>query len=98
MFVRDPNGDIDNSTEGAVAEWLSALGQIHAERVHVYTIDRPPALASLIPVPRRRLREIAEHVRAIGIPAEIFVSARGTSMQGILPRLRGSAPRAASNP
>jgi wyosine [tRNA(Phe)-imidazoG37] synthetase (radical SAM superfamily) len=72
MFVRDRKGPVDNSTEGAVAEWLSALERVYAERVHVYTLDRAPALASLAPVPRRRLREIAEHVRRLGIATDVF--------------------------
>jgi wyosine [tRNA(Phe)-imidazoG37] synthetase (radical SAM superfamily) len=72
MFISDPTGKVDNTGEGTVSEWLMALEEIRAARVHIYTIDRPPALASLRPVPRRRLREIAEHVRAAGIPADIF--------------------------
>ena len=72
MFVTEERHEIDNSTEGAVAEWLAALERVRAVRVHIYTIDRAPALASLQPVGRRRLREIAEHVRAAGIPADVF--------------------------
>jgi len=80
MFVRDPRGQVDNSRNGAVREWLQAIENIRATRVHVYTIDRPPALASLQPVPSRRLREIGEHVRAMGIPADVFLpSARRRS-------------------
>jgi hypothetical protein len=45
---------------------------VRAERVHIYTIDRPPALSSLRPVPARRLREIAGHVRLAGMIAEVF--------------------------
>ena len=76
MFVRDPRGQVDNSREGAVREWLQAIETIRAKRVHVYTIDRPPALAPLQPVPSRRLREIGEQVRAMGIPADVFVPRR----------------------
>src|SRR5262249_9018800 len=72
MFVTEPAHQIDNSTEGAVAEWLTAIESLKAVGVHIYTIDRPPALDALQPVPRRRLREIAEHVRAAGIPALVF--------------------------
>jgi wyosine [tRNA(Phe)-imidazoG37] synthetase (radical SAM superfamily) len=72
MFVHDRNRSADNSTDAAVEHWLWALETARAERVHVYTIDRRPALDSLEPVPARRLREIAEHVRAIGIAAEYF--------------------------
>jgi wyosine [tRNA(Phe)-imidazoG37] synthetase (radical SAM superfamily) len=73
MFVTDEQREIDNSTEGAIAEWLMALEAVNAMRVHVYTLDRPPALESLRAVPARRLREIAEHVRAAGIAADVFI-------------------------
>src|SRR4051812_5895319 len=76
LFVRDRNGAIDNSTPAAVEHWLWALETARAERVHVYTIDRRPALHSLAPVPERRLREIAGHVRRMGIPAEVFAARR----------------------
>ena len=74
MFVRDPNHEVDNSTEAAVDHWLWALETTRAERVHVYTLDRRPALGTLAPVSPRRLREIAERVRAIGIPADVFIT------------------------
>lgn len=72
MFVKDESGEIDNSTPGAVEEWVNALERIKATRVHVYTLDRPPALETLRPVSARRLREIAEHVRAATIPCDVF--------------------------
>jgi len=58
MFVRDRSGQIDNTTDGAVDQWLRALEQIRPRSVHLYTLDRPPARASLCAVPLRRLREI----------------------------------------
>jgi hypothetical protein len=51
---------------------INLLKTIRATGVHVYTIDRSPALGSLSPVPPRRLREIAEQVRALGIHTEVF--------------------------
>ena len=78
MFVRDGKGRVDNTTEGAVKEWLGAIDAIQPSRVHVYTIDRPPALQGLRPVPTRRLREIAERVRAMDIPADVFSSTTDT--------------------
>ena len=74
MFVRDAKGEIDNSTEGAVHDWVEALVLARADRVHIYTLDRPPALSSLRGVPARRLREIAEHARTAGVPARIFAA------------------------
>jgi wyosine [tRNA(Phe)-imidazoG37] synthetase (radical SAM superfamily) len=76
MFVRDRNSAVDNSTPAAVDHWLWALETARAERVHVYTIDRRPALDSLAPVPETRLREIAGHVRRMGIPVEVFAARR----------------------
>jgi wyosine [tRNA(Phe)-imidazoG37] synthetase (radical SAM superfamily) len=74
MFVSDGKGRVDNTTEGAITEWLGALDAIQPSRVQVYTIDRPPALQGLRAVPMRRLREIAERVRAREIPADVFSS------------------------
>jgi wyosine [tRNA(Phe)-imidazoG37] synthetase (radical SAM superfamily) len=72
IFVTEESGEIDNSTEGAITEWLRALVRVHAIGVHIYTIDRAPALGSLRKVPRRRLREIAERVRVLQIPVHVF--------------------------
>jgi wyosine [tRNA(Phe)-imidazoG37] synthetase (radical SAM superfamily) len=72
MFVTDKSGEVDNSTDGAVAEWLVAIERVHAVGVDIYTLDRAPALRSLKKVTRQRLREIAERVRALQIPARVF--------------------------
>lgn len=73
MFVRDRRGGVDNCGDAAVAAWLRALETIRATRVQVYTLDRAPAMPSLQPVAPRRLREIAERVRASGMAADVFV-------------------------
>ena len=75
MFVRDASGRIDNTTDRAVEEWVSALERIRPHRVHVYTLDRRPARPELRAVPERRLREICEHVRAAGLAADVFHAA-----------------------
>jgi wyosine [tRNA(Phe)-imidazoG37] synthetase (radical SAM superfamily) len=72
MFVSDADGCAGNDTDSAVSQWLAAIEQVRAKAVHVYSLDRAPALSSLRPVSTRRLREIAERVRAAGIPAEVF--------------------------
>ena len=75
MFVRDSAGRVDNTTPGAVAEWLAAVERIAPARVHLYTMNRPPTLRAAT---GRRLREIAEQVRLTGIPADLFApSPRG---------------------
>lgn len=88
MFVKDGKGEVDNTTEGAVHEWLGAIDAIQPSRVHIYTIDRPPALDVLRPVPMRRLREIAERVRLREIPVEVFAPTAG----GKPARRRRAAP------
>ncbi|HYM22560.1 MAG TPA: radical SAM protein [Vicinamibacterales bacterium] len=79
MFVTEDAHQVDNSTDGAVNEWLAAVASVRAREVHIYTLDRPPALAALKPVSRRRLREIAERVRAAGIHAELFAPRTSSS-------------------
>jgi wyosine [tRNA(Phe)-imidazoG37] synthetase (radical SAM superfamily) len=80
MFVDDRAGIVDNTSEGAVRAWLSALERIRPAQVHIYTIDRAPALNSLRPVTSRRLKEIAGLVHAAGFEAEVFpASAAGPS-------------------
>ena len=71
MFVNDARGNVDNTTDHAVDAWIETLDAIQPARVQVYTIARPPATSSLTRVPARRLREIAERVRALGIPADV---------------------------
>jgi wyosine [tRNA(Phe)-imidazoG37] synthetase (radical SAM superfamily) len=72
MFVGDTKHFAENCGPRAVTEWIGAVKATGARRAHIYTLDRPPALSSLRQVPGRRLREIAEQVRAAGIPADVF--------------------------
>jgi wyosine [tRNA(Phe)-imidazoG37] synthetase (radical SAM superfamily) len=72
MFVTEESGAVDNTTNGAVEEWLRALERVRASGVHIYTLQREPALGTLRKVAKRRLREIAERVRALQIPAQVF--------------------------
>ena len=73
MFVREPRGRIDNARPAAVEAWLRALARIRPREVQIYTLARRPAWASLEPVPAARLHEIATQVRALGVPAAVFV-------------------------
>lgn len=72
MFVTDDAGNVDNTTEGAVSEWLAAIERVKPTSVQIYTLDRLPAMSGLKAAPTRRLREIAEHVRSAGIRADVF--------------------------
>ena len=90
MFVKDGTGQVDNTTEGAVHEWLGAIDAIQPTRVQIYTLDRPAALEGLRPVPVRRLRESAERVRLREIPVEVFAPKTDDPRR----RRRHAAPRA----
>jgi wyosine [tRNA(Phe)-imidazoG37] synthetase (radical SAM superfamily) len=72
MFVRDSRGSVDNTTPAAIAAWLGAVEQIKPELVHVYSLDRKPARASLLKVPPATLEDIARRVEAIGVKAQVF--------------------------
>jgi hypothetical protein len=66
---------VKNIINATSKQWLDAIVVTQPSRVQVYTIDRPPALQGLRAIPMRRLREIAERVRAREIPADLFSSA-----------------------
>ncbi len=74
MFVSDTKHVVENCGPSAVSAWIAAVEAARAREVHIYTLNRPPAQSSLRPVASRRLREIAEQVRAAGIPARVYSS------------------------
>jgi wyosine [tRNA(Phe)-imidazoG37] synthetase (radical SAM superfamily) len=80
MFVDDRAGEFGNTSDSAVSQWLNAVEAIGAAGVHIYTIEKAPAREGLRPVGTRRLREIAERVRRVGIPADVFTG-RGRQNQ-----------------
>jgi wyosine [tRNA(Phe)-imidazoG37] synthetase (radical SAM superfamily) len=65
-------GGIDNSGDAAVEDWIACLRTIAPLEVQIYSIDRPPADASLRRVPPERLAQIAERVREEGIHATFY--------------------------
>jgi wyosine [tRNA(Phe)-imidazoG37] synthetase (radical SAM superfamily) len=72
MFVRDPQGRVDNTSEDAVSAWLHAVRRIRPMAVHVYSLDRTPALDRLVAVPPSVLATIAARVEGMGIAARVF--------------------------
>jgi wyosine [tRNA(Phe)-imidazoG37] synthetase (radical SAM superfamily) len=72
MFVRSPDGRVDNTSPSALGHWLDALAAIRPLEVHLYSLDRTPAWRALEAVPRARLQEIARAVERRGLRAEVF--------------------------
>jgi wyosine [tRNA(Phe)-imidazoG37] synthetase (radical SAM superfamily) len=72
LFVRDPEGRVDNTTARALAAWLGAVRRVRPVGVQLYSLDRTPALPRLEVVPRPELAAIAARVEAMGIPARVF--------------------------
>jgi wyosine [tRNA(Phe)-imidazoG37] synthetase (radical SAM superfamily) len=69
-FIADNPG---NSDDGAVADYVRAVGAVRPAAVQVYTTDRPVARAGVQMVPRERLAAIARRVcEEAGVPAEIY--------------------------
>jgi wyosine [tRNA(Phe)-imidazoG37] synthetase (radical SAM superfamily) len=73
MFVRAANGSIDNTTPDALSAWLDAVREIRPNAVHVYSLDRSPAMRSLQKVGGPELEGIASKVEALGIMARVFM-------------------------
>jgi wyosine [tRNA(Phe)-imidazoG37] synthetase (radical SAM superfamily) len=63
MVVEGPgySGAADTELEA----WLAALARLQPRAVQVYSIARPPADASVKPVARERLLEIAARARRV---------------------------------
>jgi wyosine [tRNA(Phe)-imidazoG37] synthetase (radical SAM superfamily) len=72
MFVRDAGRIIDNTTPRAVDAWLGAVDRIRPQSVDLYSLQRAPARASLLPVPAPALQAIADRVTDLGISARVF--------------------------
>jgi wyosine [tRNA(Phe)-imidazoG37] synthetase (radical SAM superfamily) len=70
MFVQ---GSYDNTEDEHIEQWAQLVGEIRPLSVQVYTVDRAPADAGIVKVPRERLEAIAGHLRMrTGIPAEVY--------------------------
>jgi wyosine [tRNA(Phe)-imidazoG37] synthetase (radical SAM superfamily) len=61
LFIK---GEVDNSTETALNEWLSALSIIFPKEVQVYSLDRPVPSKDIAAVAMDELESIAELVRS----------------------------------
>ena len=73
-FVHDADGVVDNTTPGAVRAWLDAVRRIRPQEVEICTLDRIPARgSSLQRVSAGVLEGIADQVRAMAVPARVFV-------------------------
>lgn len=74
MFFRGEHDGkrIDNAAPEEVSAWLAHVARIRPEAVHLYSLARQTAADRLQPVSRAELESIAERVRALGIPAEVF--------------------------
>lgn len=72
MFVEDPKGRAGNTSPACVQSWLDTVLGIRPAGVHLYTLDRAPALTRLQPVARAQLEALAATLRANEIPALVF--------------------------
>jgi wyosine [tRNA(Phe)-imidazoG37] synthetase (radical SAM superfamily) len=78
IFVQDETGEMDNTTEGAITDWLRALWQIRPSLVYVGTVDALPPGSALQPPSPSCLMHITERVRATGLRVELFASSPAT--------------------
>lgn len=62
---------IDNTTELELAAWYKAIEGLKPSMVMIYTIARDTPYDSLHKVPLKKLEEIANQVRSMGIEAQV---------------------------
>lgn len=73
LFLRGKHQDkiVDNTTDEELTPWLEAIKEIQPESVMIYTIDRETPEKDLIRLSVQELEDIAEKVKALGIPVSI---------------------------
>jgi len=71
LFTR---GAVENSDRKALEPYIAALKKIRPKGVHIYTLDRIPADAKLLPVTKRRLEEIRKTIETEAkLPAIVYI-------------------------
>ena len=63
--------DLTNYGDEYVNPWLEALKKIWPQEATIYTVARETPVAGLEKCPREKMDDIAERVRAIGIPCQV---------------------------
>jgi wyosine [tRNA(Phe)-imidazoG37] synthetase (radical SAM superfamily) len=66
------DGEVCNTSDEDVENWLSRVEEIEPVFVQVYSIENPPAMSTLVGVPREKLQSIVEKVRQRGIEAAAY--------------------------
>ena len=70
MFV---TGRVDNTSDKEVEEWIKVVHTIKPEAVQVYTVERKPEHADILPVTKERLEKIARRLtEQTHIPALVY--------------------------
>ena len=73
FLTGENNGNIiDNTSEKEVSLWLKHIQAIAPKKVVIYPIDRATPAINLNKVSPKKLNEIAERVRALGIVCEVI--------------------------
>ena len=69
MFV---TGEVDNTDEKAVNDWIEAVQCIRPLEVQIYTIDRAPQEAGILPVDEEKLKAISNRLKTkTNIPSAV---------------------------
>ena len=73
MFV---TGEVDNTSEKAVKDWIEAVQCIQPLEVQIYTVDRTPQEAGILPVSKEKLDVISNKLKMRTlIPSIVYESA-----------------------
>jgi len=66
-------GEMLNATDRAFADWIEIISQVKPYEVHIYSLDRPSAIAGITKIPLERLQELARHATKIsGVTVKAF--------------------------
>ena len=70
MFV---TGEVDNTDEKAVNDWIEAVKCIRPLEVQIYTVDRAPQEAGILPVDEEKLKAISNRLKTkTNVPSAVY--------------------------
>ena len=62
----------DNTSENEITAWLEVIKKINPIQVMIYTIARSTPATGIEKIPLKKLKEIAEKLKLLGIKAGVY--------------------------
>ena len=68
MFLK---GEVDNTAEPHLSQWLEVIKEINPNKVVIYTIDRDTPMKTIVKLTFEELQAIGDRVQSLNIKCEV---------------------------